>query len=167
METNFAQPCFCRGIQRLGELPRPHGRRADVAHLARAHHIVQRFQRLLDRRRLVPAMDLVEIDVVRLQPAQALVQLEEDLLARKPAAVRPIAHHAVQLGRDHGVFALGVSLQQAPQHALAVAVRVYIRGIEEVDARVQRLAEKRRALLLVQAPGVPARPQRLPAGGVP
>jgi hypothetical protein len=42
------------------------------------------------------------------------------------------------------------------QHPLAVASRVHIRRIEEIDPRIQRLAEERLTLLLVQAPRIAA-----------
>ena len=69
----------------LRELPRVHGRRADVARLARAHDVVERLERLLDRRLRVEAMDLVEVDVVDAEPAQAVVDGVLDVLAREPA----------------------------------------------------------------------------------
>ena len=56
---------------RLRELPRVHAARADVARLAGAHDVVQRLHRLLDRRPVVPAVDLVEVDVVEAEPARA------------------------------------------------------------------------------------------------
>ena len=62
-------------VQRLAELPRVHRRGPDVAGLALLHHVVKRFQRLFDRRVVVPAMDLVEVDVIRAEPAQAGVDL--------------------------------------------------------------------------------------------
>jgi hypothetical protein len=50
---------------------------------------VQRLERLFDRRRVVPAVDLIEIDVIGAEPAQAVVDLGEDGLARQARAVRP------------------------------------------------------------------------------
>ncbi len=60
-----------RDIFGFGDAP---GRKvgiADVAHLALAHEIVERAQRLLDRRQRIVIVLLVEIDVVGLQPLQA------------------------------------------------------------------------------------------------
>src|SRR5580700_7840501 len=45
----------------LRELPRIHGRGSDVPYLSRLHHIVQRLQRLLDRRLVIPPMNLIQI----------------------------------------------------------------------------------------------------------
>ena len=95
LHRDEARPAVAVGqVQRLAELPGVHRRGADVARLAGLHHVVQRLQRLLDRRVVVPAMDLVEIDVVGAQPAQAGVDLGHDGLARQAAAVRVLAHRA-------------------------------------------------------------------------
>jgi hypothetical protein len=50
---------------RLRELPRVHAARTDVAGFARAHDLVQHLHRLLDRRAVVPTVDLVEVDIVQ------------------------------------------------------------------------------------------------------
>ncbi len=56
----------------------------------------------------VPAMDLIEIDVVGLQASQTLIKLKQDCLARKTVSIGLIAHHAVDFGGDHHGFAPGV-----------------------------------------------------------
>ena len=104
-------------------------------------------------------MDLVEIDVVGAEAAQGLVEFEEDLLAREAAAIGAVAHDAVELGGDHRVFALCVGLEEAAEHALAVAGGIDIGGVEEVDAEVESLAKEGLALLLVEAPCIAARAQ--------
>jgi len=77
----------------------------------------------------------------------ALVQLEEDLLAREPLAVRIVAHHGVQLGRHHHVLALRIRLQKLAHQLLARPHRVHIRRVSEIDAQIQRLFEDRLAPL--------------------
>ena len=44
---------------------------ADVADLARAHQIVERRERLLDRARVVPAVDLIQVYVIGVEPPEA------------------------------------------------------------------------------------------------
>ena len=51
--------------ERLHELPARVVRAADVADLARADEVVERLERLLERRDAVPLVHLVEVDVVR------------------------------------------------------------------------------------------------------
>jgi hypothetical protein len=60
-----------------------HRRRADIAGLAGLNDIdiVERFERLLDRRVIVPSMDLVEVDVIGAEAPQARVDLGHDRLA--------------------------------------------------------------------------------------
>ena len=59
-------------VLRLGELPGPHRRRPDVARLAGLDDVVQRLHGLLDRDVRVAAVDLVQVDVVHAEPAQAV-----------------------------------------------------------------------------------------------
>src|SRR5262249_25888084 len=77
---------------RLVERPR---RDTQVAHLALAHEIAERPERLLERRVPVVAMYLVEVDPVRAQPAQALLHLEHDVAARGAAV-----EHAARAGHE-------------------------------------------------------------------
>src|SRR5207253_378493 len=55
------------------EPPRVVVRGADVAHLALAHQVVEGAQRLLERGLAIVPVRLVEIDVVRQQPAQRVL----------------------------------------------------------------------------------------------
>jgi hypothetical protein len=64
------------------------------------HHVIQSFQRLLDRRRIVQAMNLVEVDVIGLEPPQAVVDGVPDVLARKAALVGIVAHGVEDLRGD-------------------------------------------------------------------
>src|ERR1700674_3260813 len=142
-------------IERLGELPGVHARGAEVAGLACPHHVMERFQRLLDRRRGVPAMDLVEVDVVGAEAAQRAVDGVEDVFARQPAVIRTLAHRKEDLGGDDHLVALGEVAERPPQHLLAGAARVHVGGVEEVHAHLERPADERPALLFRQHPVAP------------
>ena len=54
----------------LGDAPALEVRAADVPHLAVAHEVVEGAQRLVERRRRVRPVQLVEVDVVRAEPPQ-------------------------------------------------------------------------------------------------
>jgi len=50
---------------------------------------MQRFERLLDRRVMVETVDLIEVDIIRAEPTQAVVDLGEDRLTRQsPLSIR-------------------------------------------------------------------------------
>ncbi len=117
---------------------------------------MQRFERFLDRRVVVPTVDLVEIDVIHAEAAQARVDLGEDRFARQPGAVRAGAHPAINLGGDDDLVAAGKLLDCAAEDFLAVAERVAVRGIEEVDAGFERALDERSALLFAERPCVVA-----------
>ncbi len=57
------------GDIRLRDFPRGSVGDADVAHLTGTHEILERGQRLFDRRVPVPIVEPVQVDVVRLQAA--------------------------------------------------------------------------------------------------
>src|SRR6266702_624322 len=75
-------PMLLGDVQRLLELPREHGGGTDIAGLVGPHHVMQRFHRLLDWGLVIPAMDLVEVHVIRPKPLEAFVDLAQDRLAR-------------------------------------------------------------------------------------
>src|SRR5205823_6639221 len=105
--------------ERLAELPSIHRRGADIARLARLHDVVQCLERFLDRRLVIPAMNLVEVDVIHAEPAQAGVDLAHDCFARQAAAVRTGAHPAIYLGRNDHLVAAGEILDSPSEDLLA------------------------------------------------
>ena len=139
-------------VERLGELPGVHRRGAEVAHLAGVDQVAERLQRLLDRRRAIPAVDLVEVDVVHPEPPQARVALGEDRLARQPRPVRSVAHPAVHLGGDDQLVPAPVLGQRAADDLLARPGGVDVRRVEEVDPGLDGRPDQRATLVLRQRP---------------
>src|ERR1022692_4974154 len=120
LHGNEASPAVKVGeIESLRELPGIHRRGSDITHLAGFHHIVQSFQRLFDWCFIIPAVNLVKVYIVGLQPAQALVEFVKDSFAGKTTAVGFVAHDAMELGgNDDGVAAHACS-EKAPEPLLA------------------------------------------------
>jgi len=118
------------------------------------YDVVQRLQRLLDRRCRVPAMDLVEIDIIGAQAVQAVVDLGKDGAARQAGTVGAGPHARIDLGRQHDLLAPSEILDGAADDLLRRAVRIDIGGIEEGDAKFDRLAQQRPALVLWECPGM-------------
>ena len=97
-------------------------------------------------------MDLVEVDVVELQAAQALLQRRDDVAARRAAHVRAGAGLAEDLGRDDDALARDLEvLQRLPGDLFRAAGRVHVGGVDEIDARVERAADDPLGLVLLQA----------------
>ena len=134
----------------------PTGASLRAPHLSRLDDVVEGFDGLLDRGAAIPAMDLVEVDVVGAESAQAGIDLGEDRLARQPGGVVPASHGREHLRGDHHLVAAREVRDRAPDDRLARAEGVGVGGVEEVDAVLDRLPEERSARLFVQRPGVGA-----------
>ena len=119
----------------LNPLRRPLGD-ADVEHLALRDKVVERAQRLLERRVRVRAVALVEIDVVRAEPLQGSVALLHDVLPREPAVVGAVAHREVDLRGEEVVVARD-SLERAAGDLLGGSAPIHVRRVEEVDAELE------------------------------
>ena len=118
--------------------------------------VVEGLESLLDGGVRVPAVDLVEVDVVGAEAAEAVVDLGHDGLARQAHGVAALAHRAPELGGDDDLVAVGHVGQGPPDDLLAGAVGVDVGGVEEVDAGVEGLGDEGPAGLLVEAPLVGA-----------
>ena len=79
-----------------------------------------------------------------------------DVLARQAALVRVVAHRVEDLGGDHHAVArTPKSFSARPEDLFADAERVHVRGIEEVDAQLERALDERARLLLFEHPLAP------------
>jgi hypothetical protein len=114
----------------------------------------QRTHCLLDRRVIVEAMALKEVDVVELQAREAVLHRIEDVLAAESTLVGgartlrllgPVPRCiAKDLGHDDNLVPReGILLDRLAQDLLRHAVRVDRRRVECVDPRVVAIATKR------------------------
>ena len=110
-------------------------------------------------------MDLIEVDVVRIQPLETFFDRGHDVSAREADGIGARAHPSPDLGRDHHVLARDAELlEAAAEEPLGLALGVDIGGIEEIDAAVDRRAQQPGHLALVELPD--ERPETaLPAKG--
>ena len=105
---------------------------------------------------MIEAMDLVEVDIIGAEPAQALIDLEQDVFAGQTGAIRAGAHSIKDLSGDDHFLASREIVERAAENLLALADRVAIGGIEEIDAGFKRLLDERAALFLAERPLVEA-----------
>ncbi len=97
----------------------------------------------------VEAVDLVEVDMVELEPIEAGVDLVEDVPARSARAVGPGVHPPERLGGDHHLAARNVQvLERLAEDLLGLAIVIDVGGIDEVDAGVERCLDQRIGLVL-------------------
>ena len=122
-------------------------RRADRADRSLLDELVERAERLLDRRDAVGAVVLVEVDPVGLQPAQRGLDRLADVGAGAASGLA-VAEVVAELRREHDPVA--PPGERAADDLLAAAlVAVDVRGVEERDARVERGVDHRARGLLV------------------
>ena len=119
-----------------------------------AHEVGQRAERLVDVGVLLGPVDLVQVDPVGAEPAQAVLDFAHDPAARVAELVRVVAHRAVHLGREHDVVAPAAG-SALPDDLLGLAARVDVGGVDEVDARVERAVDDPDALVVVRLPQAP------------
>ena len=118
--------------KRLHQAPRLEIRAGGVEDLALALEIVERAQHLLERRLMVDVMDVVDVDVVGLQPLQRSFDLLLDVQPRHARIVGPASHRIEELRGDDGVLA--PALQRHAQHRLRHAADIGVSRVEEVHA---------------------------------
>jgi len=114
---------------------------------------MQRFHGLLDWHPGVEPVDLQQVNVAGVEPAQGGVDLLEDSPAGQTAAARPVVHAREQLGREHEVLATAELPDRASGDLLGGAVAVDVGGVPERDAQLQRLLEDRRRFVVSEDPG--------------
>ena len=77
---------------------------ADLEHLARAHQLVERAERLLERRRRVGKVQLVQVDAVGAEAAQAVFDRARDV-RRARTALALLVDRTAELRRDDRLVA--------------------------------------------------------------
>src|ERR1039458_2682531 len=84
-----------------------------------------------------------QIDIVRLQAPQTVVNRMEDVLAGKATLVQVVTHYSEHLGGvDQAVARRAELLERAPQNLFAGAERIDVRRIEEGDAGLDGLTDR-------------------------
>jgi hypothetical protein len=92
-------------------------------------------------------MDLIEVNPVRLQPPKACFDGLDDPAARVAASVAALAHLEMRLRCEHDP--ISPSDQRFADDLLGLAVRVHVRGVDEVDAVLERRIDDANALVVV------------------
>jgi hypothetical protein len=119
----------------FGQLPGRIVGCANVAHLAHANQVVQRAQTLFDGCFIIPAVQVVQIDMVALQTAQAGFDPIHDVIAGCTFIVGSLALRKKDLGSQHKLFPS--PLECITQRNLRLSASVNIGCIDEVNAQVK------------------------------
>src|ERR1700726_1002648 len=96
----------------FGELPCLPVGAADVADLSLLHLGVESAKRFFDGGNGIVAVDLIQVDMVGLQTAEACLHAVHNVTARSPDVISPRADAAIDLRRDHDILARDVNVLQ-------------------------------------------------------
>jgi hypothetical protein len=118
------------------------------------NEIIERLHGLLDGRIAVPGVHPVEVDVVRLQTAQGLLERSDDGLAAGAAGVGIAGvERGHELGGEHHAVAHArVGAEPIAEDLLGVALGVDVRGVDEVAPELAIAFEHGRRLRDTRAP---------------
>ena len=144
------RPADRRDVGGVGDLPAGEVGVAEVADLALGHQLVEGGQGLLDRGHRVRGVQLVQVDVVGLQPGEGLLHRDLDVAAAAlGAGRRAVAHVGAlvpELGGEHHL--VPAALQDLAERELGRArPAVGLGGVEERDALVDGGVDDRAGLL--------------------
>ncbi len=120
---------------------------------------------LLDRRRRVEAVDLIEVDVVELEPLEARLAGVDQVQARGALGVRARPHRPVALGGDDDAVARDLEVAQGlAGDLLREPLRVDVGRVDEVDPASSARPTRRPASVWSRAPiwrHIPAPPPKV------
>src|SRR6185312_7877734 len=117
------------------DLPGGVVRGAHRTNLALADQLIDGRQSLLQRRRRVWLVQVVNVDMVGLQTAETFFDLELNGLARKPNILRLLAHLDADFGSQDDLIA--PTAQKSAYDRLRGTGVVDIGGVDEVDAALE------------------------------
>jgi len=122
---------------RFVELHRREIGAADEADLARFHQVVEGAQRLFDRRIRIGPVQLIKIDPVGFEPAQARLGRLHDVTPRRSFKLAGVIHWQPEFGRQHDLLA--PRPESLSQNLLGAAfVAVSVGGVDQRDAEIER-----------------------------
>jgi len=118
---------------------------------------VQGLHGLLDRGVRIEAVNLIEVDVVDVQPPQGCIDLFHDCLAGQPGPARSVMHLAEELGGENDVLAVRVPREGASDDLLGSSEAINVGRVPEGDAELDGLAEDRFGRIVAEGPIEPFR----------
>ena len=118
--------------ERLHEVPAGKIRHAHIAHLAAALQLIERLERLLERCLPIPFVQLVQVDIIGLEPRERCFAGAHQVMAGGTAIVGPLPHRKARLGGDQHVVT--ARTDGLTQDLFGHAARIDIGRVEQIDA---------------------------------
>jgi hypothetical protein len=121
---------------------------ANFAHLARLDQLIERAERVGNRYGVIRAVQLIEVDNIGIEAAQAGFDGDTNVIGTRAFAL-PV-HLRAELSSDDDLSA--ALTQRTGKKFLAFPLTVNVGGVEEVDARIQRRVDDFCRRIRVDAP---------------
>ena len=148
--SNVRRPTiFLRDSKGLHQLPAGKIGTCDVTDLAASDQFMQRLQRFFDRSERVESVDTVDVDVVRMEPAQTRFTRTNQIMSRRTHIIRSIPHWKRTFGKNEHV--IPARTQSFAENFLGQTIRIHVSRIEKVHACFQADVDEFRGLCDVAA----------------
>src|SRR5262245_50707961 len=134
MGNGTGQAKMVSAADHLDQMPAGKVGRADVTSLSRPDQVVEGAQSFFDRRKLVIAVELQQIDVVTVEAFQRGLAGLGDVLSARAHPMRPWLSPVAYLCGDQDV--LSARTQRLSKDLFRGALRIDIGGVEEVESGV-------------------------------
>ena len=119
------------------------------------NQLVQRGKGLFDRGAGIGPVDLVQVDPLQAQAAQAGFARLHNVLAGEANAVGSVAHRQPDLGGHHSLVARRVLANRLSCDFFADTQRIHVRRVKEVDSELDGAAKEGHRLVFLQHPRPP------------
>ncbi len=154
--NEFCCAGFVRDVVELGKLPSVHRGSAEVKSFSLLDDAVESVHNFLGGSGVIVTVDLVEIDVVGLEAAEAVFDGVVEVLTTEPFLVGVVTHRVVEFGGDDDFVAGDAeSFDRTAEDFFADAERVHVGSVEKVDAEFPGFGDEREAFGFLENPLTP------------
>ena len=115
----------------FADLPAGVVRGRHVTNLAFANQSIHRIQRLFYGNAVIRLVQVIDIEVVRLESPQTIFNRAKNSALGKSTFIRTLAHLVVNLGRQDQVFTL--TANRIPQQPLRFTVLIGVGAVEKIN----------------------------------
>ena len=108
---------------------------------------------LLDWRLVVPAMNLVQVNIIGAQTPKQIFRGIHDVLAREATLIGLVPHRVEDFSRNDILVPPGEDFaEEAARYLLADTLRIHVSRVKEIDAVLRGAPNNRATVLFIENP---------------